>query len=106
MPTARKALNYDLDDRPLQKYYPNSKSYKYAWGRVKKFLYKKGFDSRQYSGVLSSKPMTDAIVQEIILELNEEFEWIGPCVQRFDVTSVGNAYNLNNLFSKDDKVPK
>ena len=50
--------------------------------------------------------MTDAIVQEIILELNEEFEWLGPCVQRFDVTSVGNTYNLNNLFSKDDKVPK
>ena len=50
--------------------------------------------------------MTDAIVQEIILELNEEFEWLGPCIQRFEVTSVGNTYNLNKLFSKDDKVPK
>ena len=36
MPTTRKALNYDLDDRLLQKYYPNPKSYKNAWGREKK----------------------------------------------------------------------
>lgn len=98
MPTTKKALNYDLDDKLLQKYYPNPKSYKNAWTTVKKYLYKKGFESRQYSGVVSIKPMPDAIVQEIILELNEAFEWLGPCVQRFDVTNVGPTYNLNHLF--------
>ena len=45
--------------------------------------------------------MTDAIVREIILELNEEFEWLGPCVQKFDVTNVGPTYSLNTLFNKN-----
>ena len=106
MPTTRKALNYDLDDRILQKHYPNPKSYKNAWKRVKKFLYKKGFESRQYSGVVSHRPMTDAIVQEIILELNDEFEWLGPCVQKFDVTSVGPTYSLDMLFNKEETIAK
>ncbi len=101
MSVAKKALNYDLDDILLRKYYPNSKSYKNAWSKVKNFLCDRGFESRQYSGVVSKKPMTNATVQEIILELNEKFEWLGPCVQRFDVTNVGPTYSLNSLFNNE-----
>lgn len=46
MAQTRKALNYDLDDLLLQKYYPSPKSYKYAWTKVKRFLYKNGFEDR------------------------------------------------------------
>ena len=41
MPTTKKALNYDLDDKLLQKYYPNPKSYKNAWTAVKNIFIKK-----------------------------------------------------------------
>ena len=103
MSITKKALNYDLDDTLLRKYYPDPKSYKNAWAKIKKYLYSKGFESRQYSGVVSKRPMTNAIVQEIILELNEEFKWLGPCVQKFDVTNVGLAYSLNSLFINNNE---
>ena len=99
MPISKKALNYDLDNLLLKKHYPNPNSYKNAWPKVKKFLCNKGFENRQYSGVVSIKPMTNTVVQEIILELNEKYEWLGPCIQRFDVTNVGLTYDLNALFN-------
>ncbi len=51
MPTThgRKAVNFDLNDNLLKKYYP-SKSYKNAWRDIKKFLLKSNFAHRQYSG--------------------------------------------------------
>ena len=44
MPTihGRKAINFDLNDNLLKKYYP-SKSYKNAWRDIKKFLLKNDF---------------------------------------------------------------
>lgn len=45
MPISRKALNYDLDDNLLKKYYPHPKSYKNAWTNVKDFLCDNGFFS-------------------------------------------------------------
>ena len=44
MPTThgRKAVNFDLNDNLLKKYYP-SKSYKNAWRDIKKFLLKNDF---------------------------------------------------------------
>ena len=98
MAQTRKALNYDLDDLLLQQYYPNPKSYKYAWTKVKKFLYKNGFEDRQYSGVVSSKPMSNLTAQRIAKDLNDTFEWLAPCIQEFDVTSVLDTYSLKSTF--------
>jgi len=104
MAVTRKALNYDLDDALLRKHYPNPKSYKNAWGRVKHFLFKHGFDNRQYSGVVSLKPMTYEQAQAIVFQLNKEFGWLGPCVQKFDVTSVMDTYDLNFIFQTKKKI--
>lgn len=89
MPKSRKALNYDLDDNLLKKYYPNPKSYKNAWTEVKKFLYNKGFVDRQYSGVVSKNVLSYAKVEEITMELDESLDWLAPCVLKFDVTNIG-----------------
>ena len=99
MALSRKALNYDFDDALLKKNYPNTKSYKYGWAKVKKFLNDYGFDHRQYSGVVSSKPMKYEQAQAIVFQLNKELEWLAPCVQRFDVTSVKDTYDLRFIFT-------
>ena len=99
MAITRKALNYDLDDLLLQKHDPNPKSYKNAWKTVKKFLYKRGFEDRQYSGIISSRPMPQAVVQTVLKQLNNEYEWLAPCVQKFDVTNVSGEYDMRYIFS-------
>ena len=106
MAQTRKALNYDLDDLLLQKYYPSPKSYKYAWTKVKRLLYKNGFEDRQYSGVVSAKPMSNLTAQRITKDLNEEFDWLAPCVQEFDVTSVLDTYSLKSSFIVNKRLKK
>lgn len=101
MHNSRKALNYDLDDNLLKKYYPKTKTYKNAWKKVKKFLYKYGFENRQYSGVVSKYPISNAKTNEIILKLSYTYKWLGPCVKEFDVTNVGYTYGLKHLFEKN-----
>ena len=51
---SKKALNFDLNDALLKKYYP-SKSYKNGRTDIKKFLVQNGFNHRQYSGYVSKK---------------------------------------------------
>ena len=102
MAITRKALNYDLDDRLLQNYYPNPKSYKHAWRVVKKFLYDNGFEDRQYSGVVSKRAMSNFTVQKIIKDLSASYERLNPCVQQFDVTSVLETYSLKTIFIEEN----
>ena len=99
MPLTRKAINYDLDDNLLKKYYPNPRSYKNAWRDVKSFLCKHGFEDRQYSGVISSKPMTAQTADKVIKLLNNEFGWLAPCVMKMDITSIGKVYDELYVFS-------
>ena len=88
------ALNYDLDDELLKKYYPNPKSYKNAWRDVKSFLCKNGFESRQYSGVISSTPMSSIRAKRIFNKLLNEFNWLEPCIQKFDITKFDKELSL------------
>ena len=46
---SKKALNFDLNDSLLRKYYP-SKNYKKGWSDLKKYFINNGFKHRQYSG--------------------------------------------------------
>lgn len=90
----RKALNYDLDDNLLKEHYPNPKSYKNAWRDVKSFLCKNGFEDRQYSGVVSTKPMTSTQTYEVFQMLLNQFEWLEPCILKFDVTDIKKQHSL------------
>ncbi len=48
---SKKALNFDLSDALVKKYYP-SKNYKKAWIDIQKYLVQNDFQYRQYSGML------------------------------------------------------
>lgn len=104
MPLVKKALNYDLDEQKLKENYPNPKSYMNAWRDVKTYLCKNGFEPRQYSGVVSSGPMSIGNVETIIDKLNVAFPWLAPCVKKFDVTNVGSTYSLVSKFAHSDNA--
>ena len=44
---SKKALNFDLNDSLLRKYYP-SKNYKKGWSDLKKYFINNGFKHRKY----------------------------------------------------------
>ena len=90
----RKALNYDIDVNLLKQHYPNQKNYRNAWRDIKRFLAKRGFVSRQYSGVASIKGISVLDAQQIIEEMSMKHQWFPKCVQRIDITSIGEVYDL------------
>ncbi len=65
---SRKAINFDLNNNLLKKYYP-SKSYKNAWEDIKKFLLCSNFIHRQYSGYVSKTGISMADVGNILDEM-------------------------------------
>lgn len=107
MPTIHgiKAVNFDLNDNLLKKYYP-SKSYKNAWRDIKKFLLKSNFTHRQYSGYVSIDSMSMAEIGNIIGKMARKWNWLNKTVIQFDVTNVGEEYSLIPLIKKESGLIK
>ena len=97
----KKAINFDLSDVRLRKYYP-SKNYKKAWSDIKSYLLDNGFNHRQYSGYISKEPVTMDYVIQHILEMALLFQWLRYCVKEFDVTIVGDEYSLKNYLHSNN----
>ena len=89
----RKAINFDLNDNLLKKYY-SSKSHKNAWRVIKKFLLKSNFTHRQYSGYVSINSMSMAEAGNIIGKMARKWNWLNKSVIQFDVTNVGEEYSF------------
>ena len=77
MPTThgRKAVNFDLKDNLLKKYYP-SKSYKNAWKDIKKYFESKNFIHHQYSGYVSNDFISMADVVNVVKKLSDQYIWL------------------------------
>lgn len=99
-----KALNFDLDTKALERYYPSS-SYRQAYRDIRHFLQSNGFEHRQWSGYRSEQAMSDAEITLLITRLNTRFPWLSKCVNRFDVTNIGKNYDLSPLFTDISDVP-
>ena len=84
---SKKALNFDLNDSQLKKYYP-SKNY--------------GFKHRQYSGYVSLYPISMAEVVQIIKKLSSNYTWLKYCVKEFDVTIVSDEYSMKSYIQPVD----
>ena len=107
MPTihGRKAINFDLNDNLLKKYY-SSKSHKNAWRDIKKFLLKSNFTHRQYSGYVSINSMSMAEAGNIIGKMARKWNWLNKSVIQFDVTNVGEEYSFLEKIENETKVSK
>ena len=97
----KKALNFDLSDVQLRKYYP-SKNYKKAWSDIKSYLLDNGFNHRQYSGYVSNERISMIYVTQLIGDMSSSFKWLKYCVKEFDVTIVGDEYSLKNYIYQEN----
>ncbi|MEG2814019.1 MAG: VapD family protein [Oscillospiraceae bacterium] len=98
-----KAINYDLKSEKLKEFYPG-KNHKKAWQDLKKFLLENGFKSRQWSGCVSKKAMTDAEIYTLIENSANKFPWLSKCTEKFDVTNVGRNFDLTPLLKAQSLV--
>lgn len=88
-----KAINFDLDTHVLNDVHPSG-YYQNAYYDLKRFFKKKGFDHRQGSGYVSKEKLTSTDIFELLDDLYHALPWISEAVKAFDVTNVGNQYDL------------
>lgn len=102
----KKAFNFDLDTKALKKYYCKSNKpleYLNAYKDIKKFLNKNEFSHRQWSGYISDEPMEKIKPLRIAENLSKEFPWLAKCVNHFDVTDIGEQYDLTDIIKGHSK---
>ena len=100
---SRKAVNFDLNDNLLKKYYP-SKNYKNAWKDIKRYFESKNFIHRQYSGYVSNDFISMADVVNVVKRLSKQYIWLSQAVIVFDVTIVGNEYDLLPVIKDESMI--
>lgn len=82
----------------LKKHYPNGHHTK-GYKDVQNFMKQNYFEHRQGSGYRSLNPLSDIEVMQIAADLNKAFPWFGQCINKFDVTDVGDIYDLVHMFT-------
>lgn len=98
----KKALNFDLDTADLKKYYPH-KNYRSAYKDIKNYLCSHGFTHRQWSGYVSVDKMSDYEIKKTVQTMTKAFPWLKKCVNRFDVTDIGEQHDLTHLITGKSK---
>ncbi|MCR0532494.1 hypothetical protein MKC55_24415 [[Clostridium] innocuum] len=99
MPKSRKAINFDLDTNQLKRYYSET-SYPNAYNDIRQFLNNNGFVHRQGSGYLSKKPMTTFEINQVIENMNDEYQWLKYCVKEMDVTNISSRHSVLDIFER------
>lgn len=97
----KKAINFDLDDNLLKRYYP-SKNYKKGWKDIQKYLEEQDFIHRQYSGYVSKNFISMTKLGHILDNMVQQYGWLKNCVKEFDITIVGDEYNLFHTIKHKD----
>ncbi|EKT0418639.1 vapd [Campylobacter jejuni] len=87
----RKAINFDLSTKSLEKYFKDTRE---PYSLIKKFMLENGFEHRQYSGYTSKEPINERRVIRIVNKLTKKFTWLGECIKEFDITEIGEQYSL------------
>lgn len=104
----RKAINFDLKTSEIKKIYKSNNPFVYlkAYKEICAFLENKGFTHRQWSGYTSNEPLTYAKTIQIIKELNNTLPWLKKCVNKFDITNIGDTFDLTYIFKGSNKEDK
>lgn len=98
-----RAINFDLKVENLQKYYPQ-KNYLKGYDDIGNFLKAHGFYHKQYSGYRSEYKLSDKEVLLLMNLLRKEHPWISKCVTSFDVTNIGDVYELEFVLTSSEYV--
>ena len=105
-----RAYNFDLDTKKLKE---NFKNYTDAYKLLENSFKKYGVAHRQGSGYVTTKKITTFEAVTLIKKLSTELKWLSDCVKKFDVTNVGETYDLTSIIHKNsnkatssDKIPE
>ena len=97
---SKKQITFDLSQKALKTNYPHSKNsrspqyFKKAYTNIQHFMWKNGFEHRQYSVYTSAKKLTTVDIVKSMQDLAKEMPWLFQCVNQIDVTNVGPQYSL------------
>lgn len=58
-----------------------------------------GFTHRQWSGYNSKEKLSNLDVQRFATKLSKSFPWLKKCVNRFDVTDIGEQHDLTYILT-------
>ncbi|MCQ4021717.1 hypothetical protein GMA13_01610 [Ruminococcus sp. zg-924] len=83
----------------LKEVYPG-KNYRDGYRDICKFLEVNGFEHRQWSGYVSKTAMSNLLINKLVERLINAFPWLKECVNRFDVTDIGEQHDLMYIFEK------
>lgn len=93
---ALKAINFDLDTKALQQYYPSS-NWRKAYEDINKFFLSNGFEHRQGSGYVSINPTDKYSTLKFVERLSITLSWLSKCVKHFDVTDIGEQFDMLDI---------
>ena len=101
----RQAFNFDLDTKVLKSVYGNEGTkYTQGYRDIAKALDEYCFEHRQGSGYVSVEPISLLEAERVTKTLSNRFPWLKDAVKKFDVTEVGNTWDLTHLIKGDDEV--
>lgn len=95
-PPTRKSINFDLSTTELKKRFNNTAE---AYGKIKQFMLKNGFEHRQYSGYVSKEPMKDNDITIFTMKIKKQLPWLHSCTQKIDLTDVCPIYDIKDMIA-------
>ena len=91
-----KAVNFDLRTNELRKAFGEPGRRK-AYRQIGAFLSEHGFEHRQGYGYRSTSALTDLEAIDVAIRLHETHEWLFDCTSTFDVTNIGEEYDMDAI---------
>lgn len=69
-----------------------------------RFFKKHDFSHRQGSGYISSNKLSTADIYDLMDDLVQQLPWIGECVNKIDVTNIGQQHDLTDLLNPAKEI--
>lgn len=95
-------INFDLDTKALQMYYPD-KNWRKSYDDIYDFFIKNGFEHRQGSGYISKGQLYEIQVNKKIKELATSCPWLDKCVKEIDKTIANERVSCKDIIHKTVK---
>ncbi len=95
----KRQISFDLDTKELREHYTN-KSFNNAYGNIKRYMLKNGFEWVQGSVYVSEKAIPLSMVTYHLIMLRNKYDWLKYAMRDCNITNIGKTHNVNNIFGK------
>ena len=76
-----------------------------AYRKIQRFFLRQKFTHVQQSGYHSAFKTTDLYIFQLIYRMKQELPWLSACVNCFEVTNIGENYDLTEVLSEEIAEP-